>query len=114
MKLWGWIHRHSPLPFVSSWRAARYQATASAIKALPVARPSIREEITREIKKGSIPPSDVKGTDGKTCPTCGGKTKLKVLKYWCDPVTDIITPADTIDHCSCGWTGPIVEHERPL
>jgi hypothetical protein len=36
------------------------------------------------------------------------------LKYWCDSMTDIVTPADTLEQCECGWDGPIVEHERPL
>jgi hypothetical protein len=52
--------------------------------------------------------------EGGTCPNCGAKTKVKILKYWCDSMTDIVTPADTLEHCECGWDGSIVEHERPL
>jgi hypothetical protein len=99
---------------VSARRADRDRLTISAINALPVAGPSLKEEIARQKEKSDSIASSIGVDDGKTCPACGGNTRVRILNYWCDPVTDIITPADTIEECDCGWTGLLVEHERPL
>jgi len=88
--------------------------TISAIGALPVAGPPLRQEIAREKEKGGRATFSTGGAEGKSCPACRGNTKVKILNYWCDPVTDIITPADTIEQCDCGWTGLVLEHDRPL
>jgi hypothetical protein len=99
---------------VISRRGTRDSLTISAINALPIAGPPLRQEIAREKEKCGTVASGTGLPDGEICPACGGNTKVKILNYWCDPVTDIITPADTIEQCDCGWTGLVVEHERPL
>jgi hypothetical protein len=39
----------------------------------------------------------------KNCEVCGGALVTKVLNSWCDPSTDVITPADTTQTCAeCG------------
>jgi hypothetical protein len=98
---------------VSLGQATRDATTISVIHDLPVAAPPLREEIARKTEAGRNV-SSAMPLKGGTCPNCGGKTKIKILKYWCDSMTDIVTPADTLEHCECGWNGPIVEHERPL
>jgi hypothetical protein len=92
----------------------RDRITISAINALPIAGPPVRQEIARLQDMRGKSASNLGVGLAKTCPACGGHFKVKILKYWCDPVTDIITPADTIEQCDCGWTGVIVEHERPF
>jgi len=99
---------------VSPRRADRDPLTISAINALPIAGPPLRQEIARDKEKGITLASSPAIADEKTCPSCGGSAKIKILNYWCDPVTDIITPADTVEECDCGWIGSVVEHERPL
>ena len=112
MKFWCWIRKLVPRRFLGLRKATRHELTGFALRELPVG-PPIKEEIKRRAQsQGSCSNHDA--ADRRACPACGVKTKVKILKYWCDPVTDIVTPADTIEQCDCGWTGPIVEHERPL
>jgi hypothetical protein len=114
VKLWCRIRRLLPRRLMSLRRGSRDPLTISAINALPIAGPPLMQEIAREKEKCGTVASGTGMPDGKICPACGGNTKVKILNYWCDPVTDIITPADTIEQCGCGWTGLVVEHERPL
>ena len=114
VKLWCRIGGLLLRPVTSLKRRTRDRRTISAINALPVHGPPLRGEIAREKEKSVTVTSGAGMPDGKVCPTCGRNTKVKILNYWCDPVTDIITPADTIEQCGCGWTGLVVEHERPL
>jgi hypothetical protein len=112
VNIWYRIRDFAARQFVLPLKPTREQFTISAIKQLPAAAPPLKDEITRE-KRNSVP-STPRPAEGRTCPACGATTKIKILNYWCDPVTDIITPADTIEQCDCGWASAIVEHERPL
>ena len=114
MKFWCRIRELLPPRFVSPWRTNRDLLTTSAINALPVAGPPLRQQIAHGQQKGSKVASLTAAAEGKACPECGGNTKVRILNYWCDPVTDIITPADTVEQCDCGWTGLVVEHDRPF
>lgn len=113
MKLWCWIRRFGPRSLVSRGQATRDATPIYVIRELPVVAPPFRDEIARKREAGHQVSSALP-LKGGTCPSCGGKTKVKILKYWCDSMTDIVTPADSLEHCECGWNGPIVEHERPL
>ena len=42
-------------------------------------------------------------TEGRTCTACGGKLVVKILNYFYEHGTDVITPADKVERClSCG------------
>lgn len=113
VKLWRWVCRYvaTKLPF--SRKASRDLFTQSAIRQLPVSKDQVRE-LRQQNRHEEIAASKVLVNDG-TCPSCGSKTRVKVLNYWCAPWTDVISPADTREHCiSCHWSGPIVEHEQPM
>ena len=114
MKFWCRIRELLPPQFVSPRGVNRDPLTTSAINALPVSGPPLREEIAHGHEKAGKVASTVAPAPGKACPDCGANTKVSILNYWCDPATDIITPADTVEQCDCGWTGVVVEHDRPF
>jgi hypothetical protein len=58
---------------------------------------------TTETEKEKTQRQERAGAPTKICPVCGGAVVTKVLNYWCEPSTDVITPADTTETCvDCG------------
>ena len=113
VKIWNWRRWFRSLPMRSPKRDGA-QLARSAIRELPVSKPLLGEEVRRERDKSRLVPAPELPGGGK-CPACGSATTTKILNYWCDSVTDIITPADTKESCvSCGWAGPLVENQRPF
>lgn len=61
-----------------------------------------QEEERLARKKSQFPPAP-EPIEGRRCIACGSKLVLIVLNYYCDPVTDVITPADKVEKClGCG------------
>jgi hypothetical protein len=61
-----------------------------------------QEEERLERKKSRFPPAP-EPIEGRACVACGSKLVLIILNYYCEPVTDVITPADKVEKClGCG------------
>ena len=62
-----------------------------------------RKEERRERDQWAKVHPDPEPIEGRTCGACGGKLVLVILNYYCEPSTDVITPADKVEKClSCG------------
>ena len=114
VKLWCWVRDLGTRRFVSPLKPTGDPLITSAIEQLPVSGPPPKDEMPRGSEQRSGVASDRGVVDGRICPKCGGKTKIMILNYWYDRDTDIVTPADTIEQCDCGWKSPMTEHERPF
>src|SRR5580765_5513067 len=112
VKLWRRVCRYIARTLLSR-KESRDLFTRSTIQQLPVSMGLLRE--TRRNSQKEVPDPQPDLLKGGTCPSCGGKTRVRVLNYWCEPWTDVVSPADTIEHCIvCDWSGPIMEDQRPM
>jgi len=113
VKLWRRVYRYIATKLVFSRKTSRDLFTRSAVQQLPVSRELLREH--RQNGQKEITASQNVLVNEGICPSCGGKTKIRVLNYWCEPWTDVISPADTREHClACDWSGPVMEREQPM
>lgn len=61
-----------------------------------------QEEERLARKKSQFPPAP-EPIEGRACIACGSKLVRIILNYYCEPVTDVITPADKVEKClGCG------------
>jgi hypothetical protein len=74
------------------------------IKVLDISKAEqAREEEQPKRQKWVKSPPYPEPIEGRTCGACGGKLVLIILNYYCEPWTDVITPADKAEKClSCG------------
>jgi hypothetical protein len=61
-----------------------------------------QEEERLARKKSRFPPAP-EPIEGRACVACGSRLVLIILNYYCEPGTDVITPADKVEKClGCG------------